>query len=188
LGRRGIELAVEVQEGQTVDHGPEGCRQGVRVDTVEGAPDKRADVFGDGGGRGDPLTAVTVTRIAEHRPEKRPVFKRELDVGDGDGGKVLGSRGRGVRSTQIARKLVVALGCYGGDERIAVGIVPIGGARGHARSACHRAYRKTRGAVVLKQFHCRAQACGAQIAMVVPGARGWHESHSLDVDTAYTLT
>ncbi len=69
------------------------------------------------------------------------MFKRELDVGDGDGGKVLGSRGRGVRSAQTARKLAVTLRCYGGDERIAVRIVPIGGAGGHARSACHRAYR-----------------------------------------------
>ena len=114
---------------------------GVGVGAGKGAPDERADVFGDGGGRGDPFAAVTVTRIAEHCPEKRRVFERELDVGDGDGGKVIGSRGRGVRGAQIARKLAVALRCYRGDKRVAVGVVPIGGAGGHARTTCHRAYR-----------------------------------------------
>jgi hypothetical protein len=80
LGRRGIELAVEVQEGQAVDHRPEGCRQGVGVELGEGAPDERSDAIGDGSGRGDPFAAATVTRIAEHRAEKGPAFKRELDV------------------------------------------------------------------------------------------------------------
>jgi hypothetical protein len=68
-----------------VNHGPDGCRQRVQIGAGEGAPDERVDVFGDGGARSDPFAAVTVTRIAEHCPEKRRVFERELDVGDGDG-------------------------------------------------------------------------------------------------------
>jgi hypothetical protein len=73
--------------------------------------------------------------------EQRRVFERELDVGDGDGGKVVGSRWRGVRGAEIARKLAVALRSYRGDKRVAVGVVPIRGAGGHARTTCHRAYR-----------------------------------------------
>src|ERR1700731_5217138 len=100
------------------------------------APDGPPNVLGEGGGRRDSFAAVTVTRIAEHCPEKGRVFERELDVGDGDGGKVIGSRGRGVRGAQIARKLAVALCCYRGDKRVAVRVVPIGGAGGHARMTC----------------------------------------------------
>jgi hypothetical protein len=43
LGHTGIELAIEVQEGQAVNHGPDGCRQGVRVGAGKGAQDERAD-------------------------------------------------------------------------------------------------------------------------------------------------
>jgi hypothetical protein len=44
-----------------------------------------------------------------------------------------------VRGAQIARKLAAALRCYRGDKRVAVGVVPIGGAGGHARRLANAA-------------------------------------------------
>ncbi|GAA1064293.1 hypothetical protein GCM10009574_019060 [Streptomyces asiaticus] len=81
---------------QAVDQGPHRGRQRLRVDTGKGAPDEVADVCGNGGGRVAPFVAARVAGLHEHHPEQCRVVECEPDVGDGDGGEVVGRRASGV--------------------------------------------------------------------------------------------
>ncbi|GAA1206590.1 hypothetical protein GCM10009578_055980 [Streptomyces rhizosphaericus] len=82
---------------QAVDQGPHRGRQRLRVDTGKGAPDEVADVCGNGGGRVAPFVAARVAGLHEHHPEQCRVVECEPDVGDGDGGEVVGRRASRVR-------------------------------------------------------------------------------------------
>ena len=98
-----------------------------------------ADVLRDGGGRRHPFAAVAIAGLSEHHPKQRGPLQRELDVGDGDCSQIVGSRGRGVRGGQVFGQLAITHGADRGDERIAVGVVPIGRRRRNPGAARHRA-------------------------------------------------
>jgi hypothetical protein len=89
-GGGGVEFAVEVQERKTMNQGPDRGRHRFRVGAGKAPLDDGPDVLGDGGGSGDPFGAVLVTGFSEHHPKQCGPLERELDVGDGDGGKVVG--------------------------------------------------------------------------------------------------
>ena len=80
-----------------------------------------------------------------------------------------------MRRSEIPGELTVAYGGDRGHERIAIGVVAIGRPWRNARTTRHGAERQGGRAIFLEQLHCRAQACGRQIAVVVLVPRCWHD-------------
>jgi hypothetical protein len=166
-----VELAIEMQERQTVDECPDGRRERVRVSTGKRLPDDRHDVGGDRLSRGDSVGTVPVAGLTEHHPEQCRSLQGELNVGDGYCCQVVRRGRRRVCCGQELGQFPVADGSDGGEQRVPVGVVPLRRRSGDTRSSRGGAQGELCAAALLEQLQSGTHERGTQIAVVVRGTR-----------------